>query len=90
MSVFALLASLAFWFTRDPRVLDYESHDHLVLQASHLSNVHEYFNTTRSEIQSNVGSFKANFIKNTEIQNKKSSSRTNEKKELFSSDREQE
>ena len=46
MSVLALLASFAFIFTREPLVLETERKEQIVLQASHLSNVHEYFNTT--------------------------------------------
>ena len=61
MSVFALLASLAFWFTRKPIELDTDEQEQLVLQASQLSNLNDYFNTTRSEIPSHGGSFKATF-----------------------------
>ena len=46
MSGLALLASLAFGLTRKPLVLETESQDRVVLQASHLSNVNDYFNTT--------------------------------------------
>jgi len=46
MSVLALFASFAFILTREPLVLETARKEKMVLQASHLSNVHEYFNTT--------------------------------------------
>ena len=45
MSVMAFLASLAFALTRRPLVLETEATERVVLQASHLSHVHEYFET---------------------------------------------
>ena len=74
MSVMAMLASLAFWFTRMPSKFDYEFTEKVVLKNSHLSNVNDYFNTTfRSEVQSNGESFQATFVKNTEIEKQKKS-----------------
>ena len=66
MSILALAASLAFWFTRTPLQIEHEQSEKILFQASHLSNVNDYFNTTRSEIQSNGESFQANFARNTE------------------------
>ena len=63
MSILAFLASLAFVLTREPLVLETGENPRITLQASQLSNVHDYFNNTSGNDSSFQESFKSTFLK---------------------------
>ena len=68
MSIMALVASLAFSLTRRPLIFETEATERVMLQASQLSHVHEYFET-QTEDPSSLSfyeSFKATFYKDRE------------------------